>query len=61
MSAHDYVVKFDSDVLFLSDRICRFVGDSKAGTVGTAVSKLHDSEHQEDYMQGGCNFIGVGN
>jgi hypothetical protein len=59
MSAGDYLVKFDSDVLFLSDGIFRFVADSKAGAVGTPVSKLHDSEQQEDYMQGGCYFIGA--
>jgi hypothetical protein len=59
MSANDFLVKFDSDVLFLSSEIFQFVAKSNAGAVGTHVSKLHDSEEQEEYMQGGCYFIGA--
>jgi hypothetical protein len=60
MGEQDYLVKFDSDVLFLSDRIFRFVARSKAGAVGTSVSQLHGFEGPEwDYMQGGCYFIGA--
>jgi hypothetical protein len=57
MEVGDFLVKFDSDVLFVSDRIFRFVAGNKAGAVGTPVSKLHASEGQEEYMQGGCYFI----
>lgn len=57
MEVGDFLVKFDSDVLFLSDKIFRFVASNKAGAVGTPVSKLHVSEVQEEYMQGGCYFI----
>jgi hypothetical protein len=59
MSAGDFLVKFDSDVLFLSNKIFQFVANSKAASIGTHVSKLHDSEGQEEYMQGGCYFIGA--
>jgi hypothetical protein len=59
MSAGDFLVKFDSDVLFLSNRIFQFVANSEAGSVGTHVSKLHGSEGHEEYMQGGCYFIGA--
>jgi len=59
MSPGDFLVKFDSDVLFLKDSIFQLVAASGAGAVGTAVSKLHDSERSEEYMQGGCYFIGA--
>jgi hypothetical protein len=57
MGDRDFLVKFDSDVLFLSDEIFRFVANNNAGVVGTPVSKLHDSARGEDYMQGGCYFV----
>jgi len=57
MAAGDFLVKFDSDVLFLSDRTFRLVLKSSGGAVGTTVSKLHESEGAEEYMQGGCYFI----
>ncbi len=59
MSTGDFLVKFDSDVLFLTNEIFHLVANSKAGSVGTHVSKLHGSEGQEEYMQGGCYFIGA--
>jgi hypothetical protein len=59
MSDSDMLVKFDSDVLFISSEIFQFVTRSMAGAVGTHVSKLHASEGQEEYMQGGCYFIGA--
>jgi hypothetical protein len=59
MSAGDFLVKFDSDVLFRSNEIFHFVSISKAGSVGTRVSGIHGAEVQEAYMQGGCYFIGA--
>jgi hypothetical protein len=59
MGAQDYLVKFDSDVLFLSDKIFRFVAMSGAAAIGTSASQLHGHQDQEDYMQGGCYFIGA--
>src|SRR5262249_46606742 len=57
MGAQDYLMKFDSDVLFLSDKIFRFVATTGAGAIGTSVAQLHGAEGQEgDYMQGGCYF-----
>ena len=60
MGAGDYLLKFDSDVVFLSDTIFQFVVDSPGEAIGTSVSDIHSpapSESIKDYMQGGCYFI----
>jgi hypothetical protein len=57
MGGEDFLVKFDSDVLFLSDNIFRFVANSRATAVGTPVARVQPSEVQENYLQGGCYFI----
>jgi hypothetical protein len=57
MGPQDYLVKLDSDVLFISDDVFGFVVKSNADAVGTPVSSLHSSEKQEEYMQGGSYFI----
>lgn len=57
MSSYDFLVKFDSDVIFISSRIFELAADSQMAAIGTPVSKLHESELSEDYMQGGCYFI----
>jgi hypothetical protein len=56
MRTGDFLVKFDSDVIFLSDNIFQFVANVGAGAVGTRVRDIHPSI-QKDYLQGGCYFI----
>lgn len=57
MRSKDFLVKFDSDVLFLSDKIFSQVMLNGIEAAGTSVSQLHPSGDQADYMQGGCYFI----
>jgi hypothetical protein len=52
----DVLLKFDSDVIFLSDTIFQFVASGEADAIGTAVCEVHPSI-PDDYMQGGCYFI----
>jgi hypothetical protein len=56
MRTGDFLVKFDSDVIFLSDTIFQFVANGGAGAIGTGVSEIHPSV-RNDYLQGGCYFI----
>ena len=56
MGTEDFLLKFDSDVIFLSDAIFQFVANGEAGAIGTAVCEVHPSI-PNDYMQGGCYFI----
>jgi hypothetical protein len=56
MRTGDFLVKFDSDVIFLSDTIFHFVANGGAGAIGTGVSEIHPSV-RNDYLQGGCYFI----
>jgi hypothetical protein len=56
MRSVDFLVKFDSDVIFLSDAIFQFVANSEAGAIGTSVRTINP-EIRDDYMQGGCYFI----
>jgi hypothetical protein len=57
MRAGDFLVKFDSDVIFLSDTIFQFVASSNAEAIGTAINYVHSLQHRQDDMQGGCYFI----
>ena len=61
IKTQDFLVKFDSDVIFLSDAIFHFVASCEAGAVGTAISHLHPSNYVYDYFQGGCYFISGAN
>ncbi len=56
MRPKDYLLKFDSDVIFLSDSIFRLVIDTDADAVGTCVTEVHPTL-QEEFMQGGSYFI----
>jgi hypothetical protein len=56
MQAGDFLVKFDSDVLFLSSAIFKFVTNSKSEAIGTAIWQLYPLS-KDDYIQGGCYFI----
>jgi hypothetical protein len=56
MRTGDFLVKFDSDVIFLSDTIFQFVANGGAGAIGTGVNEIHPSV-RNDYLQGGCYFI----
>jgi hypothetical protein len=55
MTPDAIVMKFDSDVLFLSDAIFTFVKNSDGGAVGTSIHQIHGG-HSND-IQGGCYFI----
>ena len=58
MSEIDFLMKFDSDVIFAKDRIIRTVLGSAFGAVGMCAGTFHRNHRQdEDYMQGGCYFI----
>jgi len=58
MSETDFLMKFDSDVIFVNDGIMRSVLHSTFGAVGTCAASFHRTDrHDEDYMQGGCYFI----
>jgi hypothetical protein len=60
MTVKDFLVKFDSDVIFLSDTIFQFVANSAGEAIGTSVLEIHSltaDGHAIDYMQGGCYFI----
>jgi hypothetical protein len=57
MSSTDFLMKFDSDILFISGGLFEFVGTAAAGAVGNQVSAYRPSEFHLDYMQGGCYFI----
>jgi Methyltransferase domain len=57
MKENDFLVKFDSDVLFLSDGVFRDLIIKNPEAAGTSVSTLHPSGEKSDYMQGGCYFI----
>lgn len=58
MSNQDFMMKFDSDVIFVDDKIMNLVLKSTAGAVGTHVGILHGAEAAgKDFMQGGCYFI----
>jgi hypothetical protein len=56
MRTGDFLVKFDSDVIFLSDAIFEFVASGEGGAIGTGVREVHPSV-RDDYIQGGCYFI----
>ena len=56
MCLRDYMLKFDSDVIFLSDSIFRFVSNAGADAIGTCVTAVHPTL-QEKFMQGGSYFI----
>jgi hypothetical protein len=56
MRSADFILKFDSDVIFLSDAIFHSVTNGEAAAIGAAVCEVHPSI-KEDYMQGGCFFI----
>ena len=56
MRPKDFLLKFDSDVIFLSDAIFRFVADARAEAVGTCVTDVHPTL-QDKFMQGGSYFI----
>lgn len=56
MRPRDYLLKFDSDVIFLSDSIFHFVADAGADAVGACVTEVHRTL-QEKFMQGGSYFI----
>jgi Methyltransferase domain len=60
MSMGDFLLKFDSDVVFLSDAIFQFVTNSGGDAIGTSVNGVHSqtrSGRKTDSMQGGCYFI----
>ena len=64
MRTGDFLVKFDSDVIFLSDAIFEFVASGEGGAIGTGVREVHPSWVREghpsfrnNYIQGGCYFI----
>jgi hypothetical protein len=56
MRARDFLLKFDSDVIFLSDSIFKFVLNAGAQAVGTCVTEVHPTLHDK-FMQGGSYFI----
>jgi hypothetical protein len=59
MVAEDVLLKFDSDVIFLSDVVFHLVTNSDGDAVGTSIREycLSWDEHIKEYMQGGCYFI----
>jgi hypothetical protein len=56
MRPGDFLVKFDSDVIFLSNAIFQFVANGEGEAIGTGVGEIHPAV-RNDYIQGGCYFI----
>lgn len=56
MRSKDFLLKFDSDVIFLSDSVFQFVANAGAEAIGTCVTEIHPTL-RDKYMQGGSYFI----
>jgi Methyltransferase domain len=52
METKDVLMKFDSDVLFISDAIFKLIESIDAGAIGT-----QPYYERSDYLQGGCYFV----
>jgi hypothetical protein len=59
MVAEDVLLKFDSDVIFLSDVVFHLVTNGDGEAIGTSVLEYCPAldEQVKEYMQGGCYFI----
>lgn len=58
MSETDFLMKFDSDVIFVGNAIMGSVLRSPLGAIGTCAASFHRVDRdEEDYMQGGCYFV----
>jgi hypothetical protein len=58
MSERDFLMKFDSDVIFVESGITHSVPRSTFGAIGTSTAVFHRTDRDdEDYMQGGCYFV----
>jgi hypothetical protein len=54
MTAGDYLMKFDSDVLFHTNEVFKVVSASRPECFG---SKPPREDGRDDYVQGGCYFV----
>lgn len=58
--AHDYLVKCDSDILFVSDAIFRALRSGEACAAGQCIESLHHGIFGSESFQGGCYFLRAG-
>jgi hypothetical protein len=63
MRREDLLMKFDSDIIFISDKVFDFVLSSSANAIGTGIHQIQQRSlgktihRRTDDMQGGCYFV----